>query len=157
MCLRECLSIAVYRICFLKVDVTTVRWRRFLGPSCSNSLGHDDPVLVSFASAVKRHLVCAWNFEDGAGSLSSPVRRNLWVFWFEEEPALGDVIGPELQGIVAGILLRSECVCPDVSQVDGVWLIYFFFSETEEGSWEKGLTVECMGILFMALRNVLER
>lgn len=54
--------------------------------------------------------------------------KELWIFWYGEEP--------ELSSLVHAQLLKHE---------------------TEQGSWENGLSYECRTLLFKALHNLIER
>ena len=47
--------------------------------------------------------------------------------------------------------------CKIVSQLPCICLCLLFFVETEEGSWESGLTYECRTLLFKSLHNLIER
>ncbi|CAG7730040.1 unnamed protein product [Allacma fusca] len=59
-------------------------------------------------------------------SLNGP--KELWIFWYGEEPELSSLVSPQL--------LKSE---------------------SEQGSWENGLSYECRTLLFKALHNLIER
>lgn len=54
--------------------------------------------------------------------------KELWIFWYGEEP--------DLSSLVHARLLKSE---------------------SEQGSWENGLSYECRTLLFKALHNLIER
>ncbi|KAK8721383.1 hypothetical protein OTU49_012808 [Cherax quadricarinatus] len=56
--------------------------------------------------------------------------KELWVFWYGDEPDLSNLLAPEL--------LKSEDNC-------GSW------------DWETGLSYECRTLLFKALHNLIER
>lgn len=52
----------------------------------------DDPILRSFVHCVQANLLCVWR--RGA----KPDAKELWIFWWGEEPNLTDVIHRELEG-----------------------------------------------------------
>lgn len=52
----------------------------------------DDPVLRSFMRCVQANLLCVWRRKI------KPDARELWIFWWGEEPNLTDVIHHELEG-----------------------------------------------------------
>ncbi|XP_049299048.1 mediator of RNA polymerase II transcription subunit 13 isoform X1 [Anopheles funestus] len=119
----------------------------------------DDPVVRSYSKCLAVDILCVWrrvvapkpkpkpepdpsNMFDmsipGTGNSGSVVHpplsltaaKELWIFWYGEEPDLTDLVAPEL--------LNS--------------------SETgDKGSWENGLSYECRSLLFKALHNVIER
>ncbi|XP_044731039.1 mediator of RNA polymerase II transcription subunit 13 isoform X2 [Chrysoperla carnea] len=60
--------------------------------------------------------------------LSLAAAKELWIFWYGEEPDLSELVSPELLS-----------------------------SEGEQGSWESGLSYECRSLLFKALHNLIER
>ncbi|XP_066998213.1 mediator of RNA polymerase II transcription subunit 13 isoform X2 [Anabrus simplex] len=61
--------------------------------------------------------------------LSLHAAKELWIFWYGEEPDLTGLVAPEL-----------------IAAADG-----------EQGSWESGLSYECRSLLFKALHNLIER
>ena len=66
-----------------------------------------DPVLKSFSLALAHDVLCAWRgipstghkSRDASGSL--PVSKELWVFWFHEDPNLQGIVSAELKGELA--------------------------------------------------------
>ncbi|XP_058124920.1 mediator of RNA polymerase II transcription subunit 13 [Anopheles coustani] len=119
----------------------------------------DDPVVRSYAKCLAVDILCVWRrvvapkpkpkpepdpssmFDmsiPGTGSggsvvhppLSLTAAKELWIFWYGEEPDLTDLVAPEL-------LNSSEA--------------------GDKGSWENGLSYECRSLLFKALHNVIER
>uniref|UniRef100_A0A3F2YWK1 Mediator of RNA polymerase II transcription subunit 13 n=1 Tax=Anopheles epiroticus TaxID=199890 RepID=A0A3F2YWK1_9DIPT len=118
----------------------------------------DDPVVRSYSKCLAVDILCVWrrvvapkpkpkpepdpsNMFDmsipGTGSSGSVVHpplsltaaKELWIFWYGEEPDLTDLVAPELLNSSAG----------------------------DKGSWENGLSYECRSLLFKALHNVIER
>ena len=52
----------------------------------------DDPVLRSYTRCVQANLLCVWRRKV------KPDAKELWIFWWGEEPNLTDVIHHELEG-----------------------------------------------------------
>uniref|UniRef100_A0A2Y9D1E0 Mediator of RNA polymerase II transcription subunit 13 n=1 Tax=Anopheles dirus TaxID=7168 RepID=A0A2Y9D1E0_9DIPT len=119
----------------------------------------DDPVVRSYSKCLAVDILCVWRrvvapkpkpkpepepssmFDmsiPGTGNigpvvhppLSLTAAKELWIFWYGEEPDLTDLVAPEL-------LNSSEA--------------------GDKGSWENGLSYECRSLLFKALHNVIER
>ncbi|XP_052872329.1 mediator of RNA polymerase II transcription subunit 13 [Anopheles cruzii] len=119
----------------------------------------DDPVLRSYSKCLAVDILCVWRrvaapkpkpkldpdpssmFDmsiPGTGNsgsvlhppLSLTAAKELWIFWYGEEPDLTELVAPEL-------LNSSEA--------------------GDKGSWENGLSYECRSLLFKALHNVIER
>uniref|UniRef100_A0A2Y9D1Y6 Mediator of RNA polymerase II transcription subunit 13 n=1 Tax=Anopheles gambiae TaxID=7165 RepID=A0A2Y9D1Y6_ANOGA len=119
----------------------------------------DDPVVRSYSKCLAVDILCVWRrvvapkpkpkpdpdpssmFDmsiPGTGNSGSVVHpplsltaaKELWIFWYGEEPDLTDLVAPEL-------LNSSEA--------------------GDKGSWENGLSYECRSLLFKALHNVIER
>ncbi|XP_066252253.1 mediator of RNA polymerase II transcription subunit 13 isoform X2 [Euwallacea similis] len=106
----------------------------------------DDPVLRSYARCLAADILCVWRRVSGGPSrpppdafepppppaqpppLSLASAKELWIFWYGEEPDLNELVAPELN--------MSDC---------------------EQGSWESGLSYECRSLLFKALHNLIER
>ncbi|RZF40528.1 hypothetical protein LSTR_LSTR000407 [Laodelphax striatellus] len=116
----------------------------------------EDPVLASFSRCLAADILCVWRRVAGGGggglasSLSAPFdslepppppppsnhrpplslrsAKELWIFWYGEEPDLTNLVAPELLSV-----------------------------EGDQGSWENGLSYECRSLLFKALHNLIER
>ncbi|CAH1135801.1 unnamed protein product [Ceutorhynchus assimilis] len=105
----------------------------------------DDPVLRSYARCLAADILCVWRRVWGGPRppadafepppppaqpppLSLASAKELWIFWYGEEPDLNELVAPELN--------MSDC---------------------EQGSWESGLSYECRSLLFKALHNLIER
>jgi mediator of RNA polymerase II transcription subunit 13 len=137
---------------FALTELSGIKWRKLvyceLGGGGAAS-GHcsgggeplEDPVLRSYARCLDADILCVWRrvptprstdmFEPGPPPpppLSLSTSKELWIFWYGEEPDLGVLIAPELN--------TPEC---------------------EQGSWESGLSYECRSLLFKALHNLIER
>ncbi|XP_018561806.1 mediator of RNA polymerase II transcription subunit 13 isoform X2 [Anoplophora glabripennis] len=104
----------------------------------------EDPVLRSYARCLAADILCVWRrvstprpadmFDLGPPPPTQPpplslaASKELWIFWYGEEPDLNELVAPELN--------MSDC---------------------EQGSWESGLSYECRSLLFKALHNLIER
>ncbi|XP_049817024.1 mediator of RNA polymerase II transcription subunit 13 isoform X3 [Aethina tumida] len=148
---------------FALTELSGIKWRKLVwseggaggthGHGAPGSAGHglgppneplDDPVLRSYARCLAADILCVWRRvstprpTDGfelappppaqPPPLSLAASKELWIFWYGEEPDLGDLVAPELN-------------IPD----------------SEQGSWENGLSYECRSLLFKALHNLIER
>ncbi|KAK1884457.1 Mediator of RNA polymerase II transcription subunit 13-like [Dissostichus eleginoides] len=79
-------------------ELTGIKWRCYsfrssgeYGPVIS-APAQDDPVLRSFMRCVQANLLCVWRRKI------KPDAKELWIFWWGEEPNLSDVIHHELEG-----------------------------------------------------------
>ncbi|CAF99192.1 unnamed protein product [Tetraodon nigroviridis] len=118
-------------------ELTGIKWRCYCfrsggeyGPVIS-APAQDDPVLRSFMRCVQANLLCVWRRKV------KPEAKELWIFWWGEEPNLADVIHHELDDMPTAFDMRPPM--------------------TEEGLWECGLSYECRTLLFKAIHNLLER
>lgn len=140
---------------FALTDLCGIKWRKlaynegsagFLRPLA------EDPVLISYSKCLSNDILCVWRRVastvhgstlpnagflelNSADPLSVPPSystnnsKELWIFWYGEEP--------DLTGIISSDLLSGN--------------------ENEQGSWESGLSYECRSLLFKALHNLIER
>nr|XP_019937816.1 PREDICTED: mediator of RNA polymerase II transcription subunit 13-like [Paralichthys olivaceus] len=83
---------------FSLAELTGIKWRCYsfrgggeYGPVIS-APAQDDPVLRSFMRCVQANLLCVWRRKI------KPDAKELWIFWWGEEPNLSDVIHQELEG-----------------------------------------------------------
>ncbi|XP_021696085.1 mediator of RNA polymerase II transcription subunit 13 isoform X3 [Aedes aegypti] len=141
---------------FALTDLCGIKWRKLVQGERPNASSYplDDPVLRSYSKCLEVDILCVWRrvaapkpaeqdqnvFEMSmpgpvtGGSVIHPplsltAAKELWIFWYGEEPDLTELVDPEL--------LKS--------------------SEGDKGSWEGGLSYECRSLLFKALHNVIER
>ncbi|XP_055620502.1 mediator of RNA polymerase II transcription subunit 13 isoform X2 [Toxorhynchites rutilus septentrionalis] len=141
---------------FALTDLCGIKWRKLAQGERPNASSYplEDPVLRSYSKCLEVDILCVWRrvaapkpaeqdpnvFEMSipgpvtGGSVIHPplsltAAKELWIFWYGEEPDLTDLVDSEL--------LRS--------------------SEGDKGSWEGGLSYECRSLLFKALHNVIER
>ncbi|RXN32477.1 mediator of RNA polymerase II transcription subunit 13-like isoform X3 [Labeo rohita] len=79
-------------------ELTGIKWRCYsagglaYGPVIS-APAQDDPVLRSFMQCVRANLLCVWRRKI------KPDAKELWIFWWGEEPNLADIIHRELEGV----------------------------------------------------------
>ncbi|XP_063216486.1 mediator of RNA polymerase II transcription subunit 13 isoform X2 [Bacillus rossius redtenbacheri] len=148
---------------FALTDLCGIRWRKLVwGEGGASPEPMDDPVLSSFSRCLAVDILCVWRrvawpstsssaASSSAGAaaaglmdpflppaaasgqqqqpqLSLRAAKELWIFWYGEEPDLSGLVAPEL---ISG--------------------------QSEQGSWESGLSYECRSLLFKALHNLIER
>ncbi|KAI1293681.1 Mediator of RNA polymerase II transcription subunit 13 [Halotydeus destructor] len=133
---------------FALADLCGIRWKR-LGISDSYLATSreplEDPVLTSYSKCLAADLLCVWRrvVSNRTSSLAAgdataaAVRpepgsqatftKELWIFWYGKEPE-------------------------DLNEFLSTEL-----TETEQGSWENGLSYECRTLLFKAFHNLIER
>uniref|UniRef100_A0A3Q4B4R3 Mediator of RNA polymerase II transcription subunit 13 n=1 Tax=Mola mola TaxID=94237 RepID=A0A3Q4B4R3_MOLML len=97
---------------FSLAELTGIKWRCYCfrsggeyGPVIS-APAQDDPVLRSFMRCVQANLLCVWRRKV------KPDAKELWIFWWGEEPNLSDVIHHELEVAEEGLWecgLSYEC------------------------------------------------
>ncbi|KAM6975941.1 mediator of RNA polymerase II transcription subunit 13-like isoform 1-T1 [Tautogolabrus adspersus] len=97
---------------FSLAELTGIKWRCYCfrsggeyGPVIS-APAQDDPVLRSFMRCVQANLLCVWRRKI------KPDAKELWIFWWGEEPNLSDVIHHELEVAEEGLWecgLSYEC------------------------------------------------
>ena len=136
----------------------------------------DDPVLRSYTKCLAKDILCVWrrvsqhkNDLDQTGGLgmfdisqigctsvihpplSLTAAKELWIFWYGEEPDLTDLVSPEL--------LKSPGKFELISTMRRKLNLFLFnvLDSGEQGSWESGLSYECRSLLFKALHNLIER
>ncbi|XP_063699092.1 mediator of RNA polymerase II transcription subunit 13 isoform X2 [Culicoides brevitarsis] len=139
---------------FALTDLCGIKWRKLVQVERLNASSDplDDPVLRSYSKCLAVDILCVWrrvaapkpdpdpaNFLELSlqqptsvthPPLSLTAAKELWIFWYGEEPDLTDLVAPEL--------LKSSDGC-------------------SHGSWESGLSYECRSLLFKALHNLIER
>uniref|UniRef100_A0A672RH64 Mediator of RNA polymerase II transcription subunit 13 n=1 Tax=Sinocyclocheilus grahami TaxID=75366 RepID=A0A672RH64_SINGR len=96
---------------FSLAELTGIKWRCYsagglaYGPGIS-APAQDDPVLRSFMQCVRANLLCVWRRKI------KPDAKELWIFWWGEEPNLTDIIHRELEVVEEGLWecgLSYEC------------------------------------------------
>ncbi|XP_026154135.1 mediator of RNA polymerase II transcription subunit 13-like isoform X2 [Mastacembelus armatus] len=94
---------------FSLAELTGIKWRCYsfrsggeYGPVIS-APAQDDPVLRSFMRCIQANLLCVWRRKI------KPDAKELWIFWWGEEPNLSDIIHHELEVAEEGFW---ECGLP---------------------------------------------
>ncbi|UXI14674.1 Citron Rho-interacting kinase [Sarcoptes scabiei] len=91
---------------FALADLTGIKWRQYSSDKHFNDL-NEDPILNSFAKCINANLLCVWrrirnnnNTQD-----TNPTRdlllnysKELWIFWYEDEPDLKELLSNNLIG-----------------------------------------------------------
>ncbi|KAJ1530725.1 hypothetical protein ONE63_005583 [Megalurothrips usitatus] len=143
----------------LQTDLCGIKWRKLVWPEGQATHGGEvslDPVLLSFSRCLQADILCVWRRvgrrpppPDDSALLDAPLgappppvapsivvhpplalhaAKELWIFWYGEEPDLSNLVSADLLA-----------------------------TESEQGSWESGLSYECRSLLFKALHNLIER
>lgn len=81
--------------CPLQADLTGIKWRRFVwqGPTSSPILfpvTEEDPILCSFSRCMAADVLSVWRRHH------TPGRRELWLFWWGDDPSFAELIHNEL-------------------------------------------------------------
>ncbi|KAJ8725939.1 hypothetical protein PYW08_004122 [Mythimna loreyi] len=134
---------------FALTELYGIKWRKLVwGETSGGGDGEEggaplaDPVISSYARCLAGDILCVWRRvpapppPDNIYEMSAPVppplslraAKELWIFWYGEEPDLNGLVAPEL-----------------------------IASQGDQGSWESGLSYECRSLLFKALHNLIER
>lgn len=97
---------------FSLAELTGIKWRCYnfrssgeYGPVIS-APAQDDPVLCSFTRCIQANLLCVWRRR------LKPDAKELWIFWWGEEPNLSDIIHRDLEVVEEGLWecgLSYEC------------------------------------------------
>lgn len=105
--------------CLLQTDLCGIKWRKLVVNERPNATSDplDDPVLRSYSHCLAADILCVWrrvagvkNEPSGGGGLfdmasssyvvhpplSLTAAKELWIFWYGEEPDLSDLVVPEL-------------------------------------------------------------
>lgn len=97
-------------IFFFQAELTGIKWRRYnfgghgdCGPIIS-APAQDDPILLSFIRCLQANLLCVWRRDV------KPDCKELWIFWWGDEPNLVGVIHHELQGKFFFFSLKIICI-----------------------------------------------
>ncbi|KAJ3590129.1 hypothetical protein NHX12_008083 [Muraenolepis orangiensis] len=80
---------------FCLADLTGIKWRRFVwqGPTSSPILfpvTEEDPILCSFSRCLSSDVLSVWRRHH------TPGRRELWLFWWGDDPSFAELIHNEL-------------------------------------------------------------
>ncbi|XP_017842735.2 LOW QUALITY PROTEIN: mediator of RNA polymerase II transcription subunit 13 [Drosophila busckii] len=136
-------------------DLCGIKWRKFVNGERPNASSDPlaDPILSSYSRCMQADMLCVWrrvqstkqdntdpnalNFEITTSTkvhppLSLAAAKELWIFWYGEEPDLSKLVDAELLKVAAN---------------QALW----------NGTWKGELTYECRSLLFKALHNLMER
>lgn len=138
----------------MQADLCGIKWRQY---SCDKNFNDliDDPILSSYAKCINANLLCVWrrvriNTQDQANrGLQDNLynyTKELWIFWYGDEPDFGELVSVNLIGLWWIQDSRWEL---DFNR--------FLLAEGETGTWEVGLSYDCRTLLFKALHNLIER
>ncbi|XP_078680672.1 mediator of RNA polymerase II transcription subunit 13-like [Branchiostoma floridae x Branchiostoma belcheri] len=101
---------------FALTDLTGIKWRRLRAP-CPAGVGPlEDPILSSFAKCLAADVFCVWrrlspstapkfpgdSFQGEPSTPTPKQERELWIFWYGDDPDLTDVLHPELKDVEQG-------------------------------------------------------
>lgn len=102
---------------FSQTELSGIKWRKLVCSECGSGGGIgeplDDPVLRSYARCLAADILCVWRrvsapqssnnlFDLGLQTPTQPpplslaAAKELWIFWYGEEPDLGTLVAPEL-------------------------------------------------------------
>uniref|UniRef100_A0A672ZGT8 Mediator of RNA polymerase II transcription subunit 13 n=1 Tax=Sphaeramia orbicularis TaxID=375764 RepID=A0A672ZGT8_9TELE len=105
-------AIPTHSVQCVLAELTGIKWRCYnfrsggeYGPVIS-APAQDDPVLRSFMRCIQANLLCVWRRKI------KPDAKELWIFWWGDEPNLTDVIHHELEVAEEGLWecgLSYEC------------------------------------------------
>lgn len=104
--------LTVFLLCFLtlQADLTGIKWKKFVwqGPTSAPILfpvTEEDPILCSFSRCLKADILSVWRRSQRQG------RRELWLFWWGDDPNFTDLIHHELAGRqLLSCLRRNTCL-----------------------------------------------
>ncbi|KPU78214.1 uncharacterized protein Dana_GF10192, isoform B [Drosophila ananassae] len=136
-------------------DLCGIKWRKFVMEERPNALSDPlkDPILRSYSRCIQADMLCVWrrvqstkqdNTDPNALTyeittstkihppLSLAAAKELWIFWYGEEPDLSELVDADLLRVAAN---------------QALW----------NGTWKGALTYECRSLLFKALHNLMER
>ena len=78
-----------------QADLTGIKWRRFVWQGGTSSpmlfpVTEEDPILCSFSRCLSSDVLSVWRRHQSAG------RRELWLFWWGDDPSFAELIHNEL-------------------------------------------------------------
>lgn len=94
-----------------QTDLCGIKWRKLVSNDRPNATGDplDDPVLRSYSRCLAADILCVWRRVGIKNDLISiydtrvlhpplslTAAKELWIFWYGEEPDLTDLVVPEL-------------------------------------------------------------
>lgn len=87
----------------LQADLTGIKWKCFVwqGPTSSPILfpvTEEDPILCSFSRCLKADVLSVWRRHQ------TPGRRELWIFWWGDDPNFAELVHHDLSCTSACLL-----------------------------------------------------
>ncbi|KAL7986937.1 hypothetical protein Chor_005856 [Crotalus horridus] len=86
---------------FCLADLTGIKWKRYVwqGPTSAPILfpvTEEDPILSSYSRCLKADVLSVWRRDQRPG------RRELWIFWWGDDPNFADLIHHDLTAPCSG-------------------------------------------------------
>ena len=88
-----------------QADINALKWCQYTGAPCSLDRPLDDPVLTSFANALENNVLCSWRHSPphttprlNQGLTCSERAKELWLFWYGDDPRTIDIVDSNLKG-----------------------------------------------------------
>ncbi|XP_037823787.1 mediator of RNA polymerase II transcription subunit 13-like [Lucilia sericata] len=102
---------------FALTDLCGIKWRKFVNNERPNASSDplDDPILRSYSRCMQADILCVWRrvqstrqdnsdpsamFDVNTSKVHPPLSlaaaKELWIFWYGEEPDLTDLVDAEL-------------------------------------------------------------
>lgn len=123
---------------FFQADLCGIKWKKLVLNERPLATGDplDDPVLRSYTKCLAKDILCVWrrvsqhkNDLDQTGGLgmfdisqigtsvihpplSLTAAKELWIFWYGEEPDLTDLVSPELLRSPGNFSIHSYSLTP---------------------------------------------
>lgn len=88
---------------FALTDLCGLKWRKYVFNQSSGTIPSEDPVLKSFSLALTHDILCAWRrsplttCQSNLDTNCISIAKELWVFWFGEDPSLQGIVSAELK------------------------------------------------------------
>lgn len=88
---------------FALTDLCGLKWRKYVFNFTCQANPSEDPVLKSFSAALSHDILCAWRrcpltgCQSGGDPKSISGAKELWVFWFGDDPNLQGIVSAELK------------------------------------------------------------
>ncbi|KAI2795657.1 Mediator of RNA polymerase II transcription subunit 13-like [Blomia tropicalis] len=85
---------------FALADLCGIKWRQYSTDKHLNDI--EDPLLHSYINCLNADLLCVWrrtrnNTQEHSNRINQEIcTKELWIFWYGEEPNFGDLISSKL-------------------------------------------------------------
>ena len=90
---------------YFQADINGLKWCKYIGNPCSVDSPLDDPVLVSFSTALENNVLCSWRHASplvsqklNQGLTCSENPKELWLFWYGVDPRSINIVDKHLKG-----------------------------------------------------------